>query len=238
MNSTAGLTLIEILIALALSLLVLGAAYALTTNTAQANAVLTTRSQLTNEATVASSLLSARLREACAVFPQNTAVTLPVDVAGTRNAANTTIWRVGTDPFVAFVVPASTAVSDSTPMMYAYYLLSRAQYNEQMPATQKIVAHSTETSQVLMEFEVPVTAAACTTPLTTLTTAPGTNAQALLLAEYVRTPTAAEPLFASESDQAVTYRLRFQKASGSSVTVLPVLSQNPIRAAIVGRNIR
>ncbi|GAA5439408.1 prepilin-type N-terminal cleavage/methylation domain-containing protein [Deinococcus caeni] len=237
MNSTAGLTLIEILIALALSLLVLGAAYALTTNTAQANAVLTTRSQLTNEATVASSLLSARLREACAVFPQNTAVTLPVDVAGTSNAANTTIWRVGTDPFVAFVVPASTAVSDSTPMMYAYYLLSRAQYNEQMPATQKIVAHSTETSQVLMEFEVPVTAAACTAPLT-VALAPAANAQALLLAEYVRTPTTTEPLFTSESDQAVTYRLRFQKASGSSVTVLPVLSQNPIRAAIVGRNIR
>ncbi|MFN4250780.1 prepilin-type N-terminal cleavage/methylation domain-containing protein [Deinococcus sp.] len=237
MKPTAGLTLIEILIALALSLLVLGAAYALTTSTAQANAVLTTRSQLTNEATVASSLLSARLREACAVFPQNTAVTLPAGVAGTRNAANTTIWRVGADPFVAFVVPASTAVSGSTPMMYAYYLLSRDQYNAQMPAAQKIVAHSTETSQVLMEFEVPVTAAACTAPLT-LTTAPGTNAQALLLAEYVRAPTTAEPLFASESDQAVTYRLRFQKASGSSVTVLPVLSQTPIRAAIVGRNIR
>ncbi|GHG24270.1 hypothetical protein GCM10017784_15340 [Deinococcus indicus] len=237
MNSTAGLTLVEILIALALSLLVLGAAYALTTNTAQANAVLTTRSQLTNEATVSSSLLSARLREACAVLPQTTAVTLPADVKGTKNAAGTTIWRVGTDPFIAFVVPASTAVSGSTPMMYAYYLLSRAQYNEQMDAAQDIPVNSAETSQVLMEFRAPVTAAACTSPLT-VALAPAANAQALLLAEYVRTPTTAEPLFRSESDQAVTYRLRFQKASGSSVTVLPVLSQNPIRAAIVGRNIR
>ncbi|GAA0511132.1 prepilin-type N-terminal cleavage/methylation domain-containing protein [Deinococcus depolymerans] len=236
MKPTAGLTLIEILIALALSLLVLSAAYALTTSTAQANAVLTTRSQLTSEATVASSLLSARLREACAVFPQNTAVTLPAGVAGTKNAANTTVWRVGTDPFVAFVVPAST-VSGSTPMLYAYYLLSRARYNEQMPDTQDIPANSAETSQVLMEFEVPVTAAACTAPLT-VAVAPATNAQALLLAEYVRTPTTAEPLFTSESDQAITYRLRFQKASGSSVTVLPILSQTPIRASIVGRNVR
>ncbi|MCD0164467.1 prepilin-type N-terminal cleavage/methylation domain-containing protein [Deinococcus sp. 12RED42] len=236
MKPTAGLTLIEILIALALSLLVLGAAYALTTSTAQANAVLTTRSQLTNEATVASSLLSARLREACAVLPQNTTVTLPDSVKGTKTDTGTTVWRVGTDPFVAFVVPAST-VSGSTPMMYAYYLLSRARYNEQMDDAQDIPANSAETSQVLMEFRAPVTAAACTAPLT-VAVAPAANAQALLLAEYVRAPTAAEPLFASESDQAVTYRLRFQKASGSSVTVLPVLSQTPIRAAIVGRNIR
>lgn len=236
-RSQAGLTLIEILITLTLGLLILGAAYTLTNSTASANALLTARTQLRADAMVSTQLLSARLREACSVIPAGTSVTLP-GVPGTRNAAGTRSWTVGTN-FVSLVVPARVTDTTSTPVLYAYYLMDRATYNAQMPAQQKI-AVTGATSLVLMEFQVPlpVTPDPCAVPALTAVTLPSGGARALLLAEDVRPPTAAEVALTAESDLALTYRLRFEKTIGGRATVYPPLADTPLRASIVGRNVR
>ncbi|UBV42651.1 prepilin-type N-terminal cleavage/methylation domain-containing protein [Deinococcus taeanensis] len=230
----AGLTLIETLITMALGLLILTAAYSLTQSTGQASALLTARTQLRGDALISTQLLAARLREACAVYPQGTSLTLPA-VSGTRNAAGTTTWRAGTN-FVAVIVPPRSTDSSDLPTLFAYYLLPRGTYNAQMPAQQKISAAGN--AQALMEFRVPLSSATnpCSTPLGVSLTA--TGARALLLSDDVRTPQAAEPVFTVETDSAVSFRLRFAKQVGSQEAVYPPLGQAPVRAAVVGRNVR
>ncbi|NTY00799.1 prepilin-type N-terminal cleavage/methylation domain-containing protein [Deinococcus sp. JMULE3] len=233
----AGLTLIEILITLTLGLLILGAAYSLTTSTADANALLTARTQLRADAMVGTQLLSARLREACSVMTAGTSVTLPA-VPGTKNAAGTRVWKVGTN-FMGLVVPARVTEVGSTPVLYAYYLMDRTTYNDQMSAQQKIAATGAA-SLVLMEFQVPLpsTPDPCAVPALGALSIPSGGARALMLAENVRPPTAAEVALTAESDLALTYRLRFEKTIGGKATVYPPLADTPLQASIVGRNVR
>ncbi|GHG41260.1 hypothetical protein GCM10017784_40210 [Deinococcus indicus] len=225
-----GVTLIELLIGLALTLVVMTAAYQVTISTTQANALLSVRTQLQSEALITNQLLLSRLREVCRVFPAGTAVTLPGSVAGVKRGASST-WRVETDPFVAFITPDE---SGSGTMFYAYYLLSRADYSAQLTGQQRILTGDPASgTQVLMEYRAPAPADACTPAPFSVPTG-----SALMVAEYVRSPTAAEPLFTVEDDQAVVYAFRFERPFARGMQVIPGLSSPAMGAPVVGRNVQ
>ncbi|MFC4638430.1 PilW family protein [Deinococcus hohokamensis] len=230
-----GLTLVELLVGLALMAIVLTAVQAVTTSTMHANALLTARAEMQSDAVIANQLLLARAREACAVAAQGSSVTLP-NVPGTQHGASRT-WQVGTEPFVAFVTPDGAAER-----FYAYYLLSRADYEAQMPAQQSLATVQGAEARVMMEFTVPLAPGTCNPAPGTVAVPPtspaGTGATALMVVNNVRVPTAAEPLFTVGADQAIVYTVRFERQVGARRVVLPAENADPYRYAIVGRNIR
>lgn len=222
---TAGVTLVELLVGLGLLGVILAALNSLTSSSMQASGILTARARLQSDAVIANQLIAARLKESCAVYAQGTSLTYPA-VAGTARGASRT-WRVGTDPFVAFVMPEGTGTR-----FLAYHLLTASAYNAQMPAAQQLPVAEAD-NRVLMEYSVALPAGTCAAP----PASPPAGGTAALVTDHVREPAADEPLFAVGSDLTVTVQLRYATGSGSRAVALPPLSRDPYLMEVTGRNL-
>ncbi|CAM3329237.1 prepilin-type N-terminal cleavage/methylation domain-containing protein [Deinococcus deserti] len=216
--------MVELLVGLGLIGVVLTALNSLTISSMQASGLLTARSRLQSDAVIANQLIAARLKESCAVYPQNASLTYPA-IAGTVHGGSRT-WQVGADPFVAFVIP-----EDSGTRFIAYHLLTAAEYNAQMPAEQQLPAVE-ESNRVLMEYSVSLPTGTCAAP----PAGPPSGGNAALVTDHVRQPTATEPLFVVQDDLSVTVRLRYATGNGAQV-VLPALSRGPYLLELMGRNL-
>lgn len=131
---TQGLTLIELLVGMLLVGIVMTALVSFFGQGAQLTTDSSSRSELQQEVLNGQQLLASRLREAYAVFPVGTAVSLGGG-ALQRTPAGTTSWTVGTDPLLAMVLPprdpagpcgTSAAASAGCYRFYAYYPVRRS----------------------------------------------------------------------------------------------------------------
>jgi type II secretory pathway pseudopilin PulG len=147
---TAGFTLMELLVALGLTGLIMGAVLTLNLRTNDAATTLQTRTELTGEVQVAQNYIASKLRNAVYVFPYYSLASTftlatsgystfnPATRAGRTGTGNYT-WRyasgtLAADPFLAFVLPpeggnsvapgscaGSTANSDKQANCYVFY---------------------------------------------------------------------------------------------------------------------
>ncbi|OLV15664.1 PilW family protein [Deinococcus marmoris] len=118
-HSTQGLTLIELLVAIALGLLVLLAATNLLISSSRSATDLQGRSELLEESQIAQNYMAAQIREAVYVFPAGTTITLGATGYTFRNpVSNNGTWTVGQPnaPLVAFVRPPQLLPNPSGPL--------------------------------------------------------------------------------------------------------------------------
>ncbi len=224
-----GFTLIELMVAMGIGLIMLAFVSSYTVGNLRVGTDLKASQTLRSNMVMSNQLMFSRLREACQTYPNGTLITL-ADTPGAKNGTSLD-WTVGDDPFVAVIIPTGT-----TPKFIAYYLISRSEYRAQATDAQQIPAGPAgDTSLVLMEYSVPLASGACDNPPTSLPTA---EATALMVADQVRAPVTAEDPFDVGSDQAVEYKLRFAQRVPGREVVYPPLSQDPMHATIVGRNVR
>lgn len=152
----AGFTLLELLVALGLMGIVMGAVLSLNVNTGRATSALQARSELTSETQIAQNYIAGKIRSAVYVYPygaSNYVASLQFANSGysTYNASpragfdgnNSYNWRYGagdgTDPLIAFILPpagppnnlcATSTTTDAKEQncyaFYAYYAIPRA----------------------------------------------------------------------------------------------------------------
>ena len=126
-RQTAGLTLIELLIGLALIGVMLAALLSLNLGTSRASAALQVRNDLMPELQVAQNYMAGKLREAVYVFPAGSSFVLATSGNTLKDPTGSYNWNIGTDPMVAFVVPPKTVsagqcalATSSTASQYCY----------------------------------------------------------------------------------------------------------------------
>ncbi|QFP75939.1 PilW family protein [Deinococcus sp. AJ005] len=136
--TTQGLTLIELLVAIALGLLVLLAATNLLISSSRSATDVQGRSELLEESQIAQNYMAAQIREAVYVFPAGTTITLGATGYTFKNPVTSNgTWVVGQAdaPIVAFVRPpqllpagANTCASDVKYcyQFFAYYPVRRS----------------------------------------------------------------------------------------------------------------
>ena len=134
----AGLTLIELLVAAALMLVVMAAAFNVNLSSTRATSLLQTRDDLIPETQLAQNYLKSKLSEAVYVFPVDSAFTLGSSATVKHPTTGTGNWTVGSDPIVAVVLPPTAsaptcpAAPPATPdtancyTFYAYYPVKRS----------------------------------------------------------------------------------------------------------------
>lgn len=118
-RSTQGLTLIELLVAIALGLIVLLAATNLLISSSRSATDVQGRNELLEESQIAQNYMAAQIREAVFVFPVGTTITLGATGYTFRNpVSNNGTWTVGqaNAPIVAFVRPPQLLPNPSGPL--------------------------------------------------------------------------------------------------------------------------
>lgn len=192
-----GLTLIELLVALALALIALFAASTLLISSTRSAGDLQVRSDLLLEQQVAQNYLLANVREAAFVYPSGTPITLPVNYSTTRPGGGT--WTAGGSvPLLAFIQAPERPVSgcaltnaDTRRACYtfrAYYPVRRADWVAGAPDPANPGPDAGNDDRwVLAEFAQPLNA---TTPPTVSgalnLAAAGLSGTASLLLDYVQ----------------------------------------------------
>lgn len=129
-----GFTLLEVLLALGiastLGLVLLG----VLKSTARASAELSARADLVAEASLASAVVTARIREAVYIYPVGATLRLSASGFTSRRPAGGQTWTVGSDPIVALILPPKDAAvtchpafrSDGCYAFFAYYPVKRS----------------------------------------------------------------------------------------------------------------
>lgn len=133
-NKKYGFTLIELLIAMLLIGIVMSVLVSFFGQTTKISAQSNARSELQQETLNAQQLMAARLREAWYIFPAGQQITLGGAVKNPATKNN--IWRLGTDPVLALVLPpkkkGGTCNTVSEPdycyRFYAYYAVPRSDW--------------------------------------------------------------------------------------------------------------
>lgn len=101
----AGFTLVELLIGMALMSVVLLAVFNVNLSSTRASMSLQTRNDLLPETQIAQTYLLSKLREAAYVYPTATAFDLGTGPTVRNPRTGSGSWTVGTDAFVAVVLP-------------------------------------------------------------------------------------------------------------------------------------
>ncbi|MEZ4608168.1 MAG: prepilin-type N-terminal cleavage/methylation domain-containing protein [Deinococcales bacterium] len=162
-HKNQALSLIEILIALLMFAIVMAAFNQVFNGSMRSSRELNISSELTSEAQLAQQIVNSRLTEATYIYP--TATTLSLDSnALTTNSIRPSAgqqWLVGTDPFLAAILPPAPGSSDL--MFYAYYPMKRNHYLSAMASVSKVHPNPDPTNDdavwVLLEYRKAYTTA-------------------------------------------------------------------------------
>jgi len=107
-SSTAGLTLIELLIGLLLVGVVMAALATLNLGTSRATRSLQAQNEMLSEEQTTINYMAGKLREAAYVFPNGSSFQLASSGNTLKDPNGSYVWNIGTDPMVAFVIPPRT----------------------------------------------------------------------------------------------------------------------------------
>ena len=225
---TAGLTLIELLVGLALIGIVLATLLSLTIGTARPSATLQARNDLLPELQTAQNYMAGKLREAVYIFPAGLSFSLAGSGNTLKSPSGSYNWTIGTDPMVAFIVPPRSVVSPTSTTLggcasgsdndkycyafYAFYAIKRADLVNPTGADSRTNNPGPDASNdanawVLMEYRgyytTSVLGYTASGYSTTLTNIPGatTNggSSGRLLMDYLQPMTGTIPLFTAPS---------------------------------------
>ena len=135
MKKLQGFTLVEMLIGMAIFGILMLAFTQIFGGSLKASSQINSRNELVSEGQIAQQLVASRLQSAYYVYPPGTSMQLTstgVTAKDTVNGANTYTWRVGTDPFVAMILPptatgiCASGSTDACFSFYAYYPVLRS----------------------------------------------------------------------------------------------------------------
>lgn len=204
-HSIQGLTLIELLVAIALGLIIFLVAANLLESSSRSASDLQGRSELLEESQIAQNYMAAQIREAVYVFPAGTTITLGGGY--TTKRPMTGDWKVGeaVAPIVAFVRPPSllpgTTLGTQCPAdqnrcykFIAYYPVKRSDwvsgatsYND--PGTDEI----NKDRWVLVEYRNNYASAPALSTLTVPSYSAASGGEGRLLLDYVQPQALALP---------------------------------------------
>lgn len=197
MRNTAGLTLVELLIAGAILIVILG----LVTSGIQSGSGVVTQvvseSEILEDTRVAAQLIADGVARAVYIYPPGAVLTL--NSAGSWTVlnpkTNKNLWRIGTDPMLAFIeAPQRTDVAcadteagkDGCLYFVAYYPVKRSTVAKQ-DEYKYLVEAQNDSSWMLFEYrkrlDVAKLSADTTLPLSSLTGLK--QAQGRILADYI-----------------------------------------------------
>lgn len=161
MKEYKGFTLIEMLIGIAVLSLLLLAFTQIFGSSLRASSEINARNELISEGQIAQQLISSKLKSAYYVYPTGTSIQLVgagFTAKNTVNGADTYTWRVGTDPFVALILPptvkatCSSSSRDACFSFYAYYPVLRSTLIEKHPEIAPPADPNNANMWILMEY--------------------------------------------------------------------------------------
>jgi prepilin-type N-terminal cleavage/methylation domain-containing protein len=186
---SAGFTLVELLLALALLTIITLALFQTLGGSVQGANSINASNDLLREGQIAQQVISARLKEACYIYPAGADLTLAASGYSTRNAFGSpdTEWTVNTHPFVAMILPPDATAGTGQYRFFAYYAMPRSQYVNNAASTINPGrdVRNDNTTWVLMEYSRNITVTGsptCEVIRQTLNVAGG---NAFLLVDYV-----------------------------------------------------
>ncbi|WP_161881987.1 prepilin-type N-terminal cleavage/methylation domain-containing protein [Deinococcus alpinitundrae] len=115
MKGQAGFTLLELLIGLAITGIILAVATSLFTTTLFSSTDINSRNDLVSEIQLTQQVIAGRTNDAIYVYPSGSVLKLNTSGASTLNTLVTPssqTWTVGTQPFLAMILPPSVPTSD------------------------------------------------------------------------------------------------------------------------------
>ena len=251
--SQAGLSLLELLIAMAIMGVLMLAFTQLFGGSLQASSSISARNELLSEGQIAQQLVVSKLKQASFIYPTDTTfqMTNTVRTRNTINESRGQFWRVGNDPIVAMIVPpqgsnnpnltscprfnAPTRAQDSTDMcftFYAYYPIKRSVFIEEVDADSAPVPDSAnDDAWLLMEYRQNFFDGVDRSS-NRLASPPGSNAvlnrlgglSARILVDYVQPPENGDPpLFDLKDDGSVELNLQMGRSQNGKMLELPPL---------------
>jgi len=147
--------------------IILTAVVTVNIGTSRASALLQARNDLLPETQIAQNYVASKLRQASYVFTDGTSFTLNSTSATTLDPSGSSLWTVGSDPVVAFILPpktvttgqcaAAVTVAAKDTYCYAFYAFYGTKRNNLTNNTTGIEnpgvdAANDNTSWVLMEY--------------------------------------------------------------------------------------
>ena len=262
MKKSQGFTLIEMLIGMAIFGILMLAFTQIFGGSLKASSQINSRNELVSEGQIAQQLVASRLQSAYYVYPPGTSVQLTDNgftAKNTVNGANTYIWRVGTNPFIAIILPPTTAGTCTSSFtkacfsFYAYYPVLRSV----LIAENKSIAPDADPNNasvwILMEYRAnlidgvprgsnllaspPSFTAVLTNAASVNPTVKGQSGQMLI--DYVQPLGTAAPynaMFTVDStNKFVDFNLRLQQNRGGKTLTAPA-SANPLTTRVYPRN--
>ncbi|AZI42336.1 prepilin-type N-terminal cleavage/methylation domain-containing protein [Deinococcus psychrotolerans] len=115
MREQNGFTLLELLIGLAITGIILAVTTSLFTTTLFSSTDINSRNDLISEVQLAQQVIAGRTNDAIYVYPVGSVLTLNTSGASTLNTLITPssqTWKVGTQPFLAMILPPSVPTAD------------------------------------------------------------------------------------------------------------------------------
>lgn len=213
--STAGFTLLELLIGMGLFAIVSTALLSVVVSSSKATAQLNTVASMQSDLVSAQQILANRLKAAWYIAPASTSVTLTTNPLTSNVLSSGPTWVVGTQPFIAAILfpatPGSGCAPTATPAVtagcyrfVAYYPVQRSVWVANTAGSQDPGPDATNdtTSWVLAEYLSYFS----TTPTTAMATNAATNttgAQINLLVDRI-SPTTTAPTYTMFTPQSVT----------------------------------
>lgn len=141
-RSQDGLTLLEVLIAMAIMGVIMIAFTQLFGGSLRASSDISARNELLSEGQIAEQIIVSRLKQAFTVYPPGTSFSMTNTLRTRNTLRGGQSWTVGVDPIIAMIVPpkgstSATRCDTDTPnqadkdmcfMFYAYYPIRRGDF--------------------------------------------------------------------------------------------------------------
>ena len=182
MKASSGMTLIEMLVAMAILSVLMLAFTQIFGSSLRASAEINARNELISEGQIAQQLIASRLQSAYHIYPNGATLNLTTGGTTTPNTIRTGAgqdWTVGADPFIAMLVPptmspapvsgttakcpansASASVKDSNKQFcftfYAYYPIRRGTLIASNSASAPPADSTNENAWILMEYRANI----------------------------------------------------------------------------------
>ncbi len=244
MRKSRGLTLLEVLIAMAILGILLLAFTQLFTGSLRASSEVNARNELLYEGQIAQQLIAARLQQAAYIYPNGTTLQLTNSGTTTKNTVRSGAgqnWIMGTDPFIAMLLPpeqsggvCQTGNLEFCFSFFAYYPMRRGTFvSSSISSANKPDPNPTnEDMWLLMEYRANVvdgvdrSSSSLLSPPTSLTSFNAfikSKSSGRILVDYVQ-PSNDAPAYTmfnvNEAEKWIDFELRLlQNRSGKALVV-------------------